>query len=90
MEQTRIIEQLDRMVDSGRVTPEEATMLRSAAGTPAFDEVMGTIRARHARVHTDAAVAAGTIGREEAEASLERVREGDHSPELRRRIRGIG
>jgi hypothetical protein len=88
MEQTRIIEQLDRLVDSGRVTPEEASMLRSAAGAPAFDAVMRTIRARHARAHAEAAVAAGAISREEAEVSLERVREGDHSPELRRHIRG--
>jgi hypothetical protein len=89
MEQERIIEQLDRMVASGRITPQEATCLRAAAGTPEFDAVMATIRTRHARVHTDAAVAAGTMSPEDAAASLERVRDGDHSTGLRRHIRGV-
>jgi hypothetical protein len=88
MEQERIIEQLDRTVASGRITPEEATCLRAAAGTPEFDAVMATIRTRHARVHTDAAVA-GTMSPEDAAASLERVRDGDHSTGLRRHIRGV-
>ena len=89
MEQERIIDQLDRMVASGRITTEEAACLRAAAGTPEFDAVMATIRARHARVHTDAAVAAGTMSPQDAEASLERVRDGDRSSELRRHIRGV-
>ncbi len=59
MQQERIIEQLEKMVASGRITPEEAARLRASAGTPEFDAVMGEIRARHAQVHTDAAVAAG-------------------------------
>jgi hypothetical protein len=90
MDHPRIIEQLDRMVVSCRVTPEEADRLRVAAGTTEFDAVMGAIRARHAQVHTDAAVAAGTMRPEEAAAALERVRRGDHSADLRRHIRGAG
>jgi hypothetical protein len=90
MEQKRVVEQLDRMVASGRISPDEASGLRAAEGTPEFDAVMATIRTRHARVHTDAAVAAGAMSPEEAEASLERVRGGDHSSELRRRLRGAG
>jgi hypothetical protein len=90
MDPTRIIEQLDRMVASGRVTGEEAEQLRAAAGTTGFDAVMAGIRSRHAQAHTDAAVAAGTMSPEDAAASLERVRQGDHSADLRRHIRGAG
>jgi len=90
MQQERIIEQLDTMVASGRITAEEATRLRATAGTPEFDEAMAAIRARHAQVHTDAAVAAGTMSPEDAAASLAQVRDGDHSSELRRHIKGAG
>jgi hypothetical protein len=78
------------MVASGRVTQEEATRLRAAAGTAEFDAVMGSIRARHAAIHTDAAVAAGTMSPDDAARSLERVRGGEHSADLRRHIRGVG
>jgi polyhydroxyalkanoate synthesis regulator phasin len=90
MQQERIIEQLDAMVASGRVTPEEATRLRAAAGTAEFDSAVGAVRARHARVHADAAVTAGRMSQEEAEASLARVRLGEHSATLRAHIRGTG
>ncbi|HEY5385818.1 MAG TPA: hypothetical protein VIJ56_11335 [Acidimicrobiales bacterium] len=90
MDQARVIEQLDRMIASGRITPEEADRLRVAAGTTEFHAVMGAIRARHAQAHTDAAVAAGTMSAEDAAAALESVRQGDHSADLRRRIRGVG
>ena len=65
----RSIEQLERLVASGRITPDEATSLRACAGTPAFDAVMGQVRARHAQVRTDAAVVAGRRTREEAGAT---------------------
>ena len=55
----RSIEQLEKMAASGRITPEEAARLRAGAGAPEFDAVMGTIRARHAQSHADAAVAPG-------------------------------
>jgi polyhydroxyalkanoate synthesis regulator phasin len=88
MEHERIIEQLEKMVAAGRITPEEAARLRASAGGPEFDAVMGTIRTRHARPHTDAAVAAGRMSTEEADALLDRVRAGDHSPALRSQIKG--
>jgi hypothetical protein len=90
MDHTRTVEQLDRMVAAGRITAEEANRLRATAGTPAFDAVMATIRARHAHAHTETAVAAGTMTPEAAAAALEQVRRGDHSADLRRRIRGAG
>jgi polyhydroxyalkanoate synthesis regulator phasin len=90
MDHARVIEQLDRMIASGRITAEEADRLRVSEGTTEFDAVMGAIRARHAQAHTDAAVAAGTMSPEDASAALERVRQGDHSADLRRHIRGAG
>jgi polyhydroxyalkanoate synthesis regulator phasin len=90
MQSERIIEQLDRMVAAGRITDEEAARLRATAGTPEFDAAMAAVRARHARAHTDAAVAEGRISTEEAEALLDRVRAGEHSAALRSRIRDGG
>jgi polyhydroxyalkanoate synthesis regulator phasin len=90
MDHQRVLEQLDRMVTSGRITQEEANRLRKADGTTEFDEVMNAVRARHAQAHIDAAVAAGTMSQEDAAAALESVRQGDHSADLRRRIRGTG
>jgi polyhydroxyalkanoate synthesis regulator phasin len=89
MEHTRILEQLERMVASGRLTTEEADRLRARGGTERFDEVITEVRSRHARVHTDAAVEAGTMSADEADGTLERVRQGDHSAALRRRIKGV-
>jgi hypothetical protein len=90
MQAERIIERLETMVASGRLTVEEAERLRATAGTPEFDATLAAVRARHAAVHTDAAVAAGTMSPEDAAASVARVRDGEHSVELRRHIRGAG
>jgi len=84
----RIVEQVDRMVASGRLTEEEAGRLRAAEGSDAFEEVVADIRARHAQAHTDAAVAEGRISQSEADGYLDRVRAGEHSKELRGHIKG--
>jgi hypothetical protein len=76
------------MVGAGRITQGEADRLRTTAGTAEFSAALGVVRARHARVHTDAAVDAGRMSPEEAEASLDRVRDGEHSAELRSYIKG--
>ena len=76
------------MVASGRITEEEAGRLRAAEGSAAFEEVVAGIRARHAQVHTDAAVAEGRISESEADGLLTRVRSGEHSKELRSNIKG--
>jgi polyhydroxyalkanoate synthesis regulator phasin len=90
MNEDRLMEQLDRMVQTGRITEDEAVRLREAQGTERFDQVMGEIRARHARVHTDAAVSDGRMAPDEADELLDRVRAGDHSKELRAQIRRSG
>jgi polyhydroxyalkanoate synthesis regulator phasin len=87
MQDDRIIQQVDRMVASGRITETEAAQLRAAEGTPAFDVVVGTIRARHAGAHMEAAVAEGDMSQDEAEGYLERLRSGEHAKGLRARLR---
>jgi YHS domain-containing protein len=88
MDPQRMMERLDAMVSNGRITDEEAARLRATEGTPAFDDVVAGIRARHAQAHTDPAVADGTMSREEADGLLDRVLAGEHSTELRKQVRG--
>lgn len=87
MKQTRIVEQVDKMVRSGRITEEEGERLRATAGTPDFGSAVGAIRARHAGTHMEAAIAAGEMSREEADRDLERLRNGEHPEGLRARLR---
>ena len=84
MNEDRIIEQLDTMVESGRITEDEAARLRTAQGTPEMDLVMGGIRARHASPHIESAVRAGDMTEEEADHQLDRDEAGPHCP---RRVR---
>jgi hypothetical protein len=72
---------LDRMVEAGRITADEALRLRAGD----IDAAVG-IRVRHATARVDEAVAAGRANREEAERLLDRLRAGEHSPELRREL----
>ena len=62
--------------------------MRAAEGSVAFDEIVAGIRARHAQMHTDAAVTDGRISQSEADGLLGRVRDGEHSKELRNHIKG--
>ena len=71
MDPQRMMERLDAMVSNGRITDEEAVQLRATQGTPAFDDVVARIRARHAQAHTESAVADGTMRQEEADGLLE-------------------
>ena len=88
MNEQRIIEQVDKMVASGRITPEEGEHLRAAQGTDAFEEAVANVRARHAQAHTNSAVSDGRMSQAEADGLLERVRSGEHSRELRSHIKG--
>jgi hypothetical protein len=88
MDEARMMQRLDAMVANGRITPEEAAALRAAEGTPAFEEVVAGVRARHAQAHTDPAVADGTMSQEQADRLLGRVLAGEHSTELRKQVRG--
>jgi len=83
----RIMERLDAMVAAGRVTEEEAARLRACEGTDEFGPALAAIRTRHAKVHSDAAVRDGRLTQEEADDALARVHAGEHSSELRARIK---
>ena len=88
MDEARMMQRLDAMVANGRITAEEAAQLRATEGTPEFETAVARIRARHAQAHTDPAVAEGTMSQEEADHLLGRVLAGEHSPELRKHVRG--
>jgi hypothetical protein len=87
MKEERIVEQLGKMVASGRITAEEADRIRAAAGTPAFEESIAAVRARHASVHLASAVADGEMTTAEADEHLRRLRDGEHPKGLRARLR---
>jgi len=79
----RLVERLDSMIGSGRVTEDEAGRLRAADGPAEFDDVVRDIRVRHATARLDAAVDDGGMSREEADGFLARLRNGEHPHELR-------
>ncbi|HEY6471776.1 MAG TPA: hypothetical protein VIY26_02715 [Acidimicrobiales bacterium] len=87
MDPQRMIERLDAMVENGRITPEEATRLRASVGSEEFDHVVAAIRARHAGEHAAQSVRDGRMSQDDADGLLARVRQGEHSPELRKEIR---
>jgi len=74
MNADRIVTQLDKMVDAGRMTEDEAQCIRAARGTPEFEETVLNVRVRHASERLDAAVANGEMSRAEADGRLQRVR----------------
>ncbi len=79
----RILERLDKMVASGRVTEAEAARLRTAADPDQFDDAVRSIRIRHAGARLEAAVESGQMTREEADGYLERLGKGEHPRSLR-------
>jgi hypothetical protein len=85
----RILGALDRMVQAGRLTEREAEALRSAADASEFNGAVREIRARHAGVKLDAAVAEGSMTRSEADSLLDRLRQGEHGGGLRSRLRSL-
>ncbi len=83
----RLIGRLDQMVESGRLTDEEADRIRAAGERKEFDDVVRNIRVRHAETSLSSAVADGSLTQGEADDFLGRLRNGDHSPSLRVRLR---
>jgi hypothetical protein len=87
MRRTRLLNKLDRLVDSGRLTSAEAARLRAASNADEFDAVAREISVRHARGDLDKAVAAGEITEDEADRRLEAVQKGEHRRSLRGHVR---
>lgn len=85
----QLVKGLDRMVASGRVTESEAERLRSTDDPGEFETAVRDIRVRHAGAKLKVAVEGGHMTREEADASLERLRSGDHMQSLRAYLRKI-
>ena len=83
----RILRQLDHLVGTGRMTPEEAGQLRAAGSPDDFQAVLGEVRARHAGPSLDAAVADGELSQPEADDLRHRLRRGEHSSGLRKHLR---
>lgn len=83
----RILQQLDRMVSAGRITPAEAERLRAADSDGAFQAVLGEVRARHASAGLAAAVAEGRLTQPDADDALHQLRRGEHAAGLRKLIR---
>ncbi|MDP8976784.1 MAG: hypothetical protein M3N28_10565 [Actinomycetota bacterium] len=84
----RIIERLDRMVEAGRLTDEEATRLRAAGGAGELDDAVREIQLKHARARVRAAVDEGSLTDDEAQVMLERLQEGEDPRFLRGLRRG--
>lgn len=74
---------IDKMLEAGRITEEEATRVRAAAGRGEADDVVQQIRLGHVTAMLDAAVEDGAMTREEADALLARVTKGER-PRFRR------
>jgi hypothetical protein len=85
----RLLARLDHMVQSGQVTADEATGLRSATSDTDYEAAVIRIRTRHARVRLDAAVEAGQMTQAEASANMDRIRKGEHPRSLRTHLRKI-
>ena len=77
---------VDKMLESGRITEQEAERLRTAGEPGEFDAVVRDIRVRHAGISLGAAVEGGSLNEEEAKRFLERVSQGEHSPSLRSQL----
>jgi hypothetical protein len=85
----RLIERLDHMVAAGQITEGEATQLRTARSEREFDAAVVAIRSRHAGARLDEAVQSGHMTRAEADANLERLRNGEHPRGLRAHLHKI-
>ena len=75
------------MVAAGRVTSDEAEQI-AAADEGERDAAVEAVRLRHMRARVDAEVQAGRLAREEGDAMLERISNGEH-PRLLRELRRI-
>jgi hypothetical protein len=85
----RLIQRLDKMVASGRVTEEEAARVRAAGNPEEVNAAMGGIRVRHATPRIAAAVANGKMTQAEADTALAQLRAGEPPRSLRAHLGGL-
>jgi hypothetical protein len=79
----------DEMVESGRLTEQEAERLRGADGPGDFDDVVRDVRVRHARASLEAAVLDGRLTPKEADRFLERLRNAEDPRSVRAVLRQL-
>jgi len=79
----RLVERLDHMVESGRVTEEEAERVRAAGGPAEFEHAVRNIRLRHAGARLGTAVEDGSMSQAEADGLLARIGRGEHPRSIR-------
>ena|SRR5215472_6758597 len=86
----RLLRQLDRMVELGRVTQDEADRLRAATEPAEVEAVVREIRDRHAGERLRAAVERGRLTGAEADGLAARLRAGEDPRALRTRLDELG
>jgi hypothetical protein len=77
MSAPQVLQRLDKLVGAGRITEEDAALLRAAAETGGLDEALQDIRLRHAKARVSVAVSTGRLGGDEAGVILERLDRGE-------------
>lgn len=82
-----LLRRVDKLVEAGRLTDEEAARLRAAEATGDLEDVAREIRLRHARARVSEAVREGLLTEAEARASLDRLANGE-DPRFLRGLRG--
>jgi polyhydroxyalkanoate synthesis regulator phasin len=87
VKEERILQQLDKMVASGQMTPDEAERLSEVQGKPEFEAAVLDIRLRHAGERLQSAVSAGQMSQQEADDQLDTLRKGEHPKGLRAQLR---
>ena len=85
-EDERLLRRVDKMVEAGRVTGEEAERVRAAADSGELDDAVREIRLRHARARVGAELRDGRVTQDEADLILQRLENGEH-PRLLRGLR---
>jgi len=90
--QLKLLRQLDRLVNAGRITTQEAERLRSAGTDQEFEDQLRYIRRRHVRGQVRAAASRGLLSQTEADdllQSFERTGDPHLLSDLRRRLQRL-
>ena len=82
----RLLQRLDKLVEAGRLTEDEAARLRAVADADELEEAARAIQLRHARARVDDGVTKGAVTRDEADDLLDRLDRGE-DPRLLRGLR---
>ena len=85
----RLVGRLDKMVQAGRLTEEDAERLRAAANSGQLDDAVREIQLKHARERVNTALENGRLTQEEARAIFDRLAKGEDLRFLRGLLRGI-